>query len=190
MAGILAAALCFLLAGSSGEAEEKKKKDSRASTHIEATALGTSTQLGRVVNVTIIIYDYSTPDDQKALLEAFSQGGQEGLVNAVTKMSAKGRIAITGTLGYDLNYIRQWPTEDGGRRIRFVTDRPITFGEAWSQSRSMEYSLSAGEINLSTDKKKSAGTLMPACKLKLGKDNHLEIELLQNAWRLENIYED
>jgi hypothetical protein len=139
-----------------------------------------------MVGVTIIIREYSPPEDQEILLEAFEKGGQEGLVNALSKMPAKGRIAVTGTLGYDLNYIRQWPTENG-RKIRFVTDRPIAFGEAWSGSRSMEYSLSGGEIDLNNEKKKSTGTLAPACKFKIGKDNHLEIELLQNPWKLVNI---
>lgn len=192
------AILCLLLVGSTGSpAEEKKekKKDSRWLDHIQATAFGTSTQTGQMANVTIIIYEYSPPEDQKVLLEAFEKGGDEGLNNALSKMSAKGRIAITGTLGYDLNYIRQFPLKDSsgnvtGRKIRFVTDRPITFGEAWSQSRSTEYSLSGGEIDLNTDKKKNAGTLLPACKFKIGKEKDLEIEAFQNPWRLANIYED
>ena len=188
--GVVVAVLCLLLVGSSSSlAGGEKKKSSRSVDYIQATAMGTSTQAGQMVNVTIIIYEYSTPDDQKALLGAFQEGGQEGLTNALSKMSAKGRIAVSGTLGYDLNYIRQWPTADG-RKIRFVTDRPITFGEAWSQSRSMEYNLSGGEIELSKDKKKSTGTLMPACKFNIDKENQLQIELLQNPWRLVNIYED
>jgi hypothetical protein len=183
------AILCLLMVGSSGAEEKKKKKDSRTADRIEATATSTGTQVGQMISVTIIVYEYSPPEDQKILLDAFESGGQEGLTNALSKMSAKGRIAVTGTLGYDLNYIRQWPTDDG-RRIRFATDRPIRFGEAWAGGRSTEYSLSGGEIDLSKDKKKSTGTLLPACKFKIGKDNHLEIEALQNPWRLVNIYED
>lgn len=152
--------------------------------HIQAQAMGQSTQLGRTFGVNLIIEEFSTAEDQKALIDAFKQKGNEGLVNSVTKMKSKGRMAITGTLGYDVNYIRKFDMPDGSTKIRMVTDRPITFGEAWSDSRSMDYNLSGVEIILSADKKKNSGTLLPACKLKIDKDNHLELELLQNPWKL------
>lgn len=80
---------------------------------IQAQAMGQSTQLGQTFSVNIIINEFSTPDDQKALLEAFNQKGSEGLVNALSKMKSKGRLAITGTLGYEVTYIRQFPQPDG-----------------------------------------------------------------------------
>jgi len=44
-------------------------------------------------------------------------------------MHSKGRIAITGTLGYDISFVRKIPTADG-YKIRFLTNRPSRFGEA------------------------------------------------------------
>ena len=182
---MVVAVACLLLAGSvDGAAKDKKPKTQTE--YIEAVAQGTSTQLGRMINVSISIREYSTPEDQQALLQAFEEGGQKGLVNALSKMNAKGRIAITGTLGYDLNYIRQFDTPNG-RKIRFVTDRPVTFGELWSSSRSADYDLSAGEIDLSKEKGKSTGTLLPACKFTIDKDKELKLELTQNPWKLVNI---
>jgi hypothetical protein len=154
---------------------------------IQATAMGQAQQLGRVFSVNIYINEFSTPDDQKALLEAFGSKGNEGLVNALSKMTAKGRIAITGTLGYDVNYIRSFKQTDGTTKIRLVTDRPIRFGEAWSDSRSSDYNLSGLEITLSPDKKKNEGVLLPACQFKLDKENNLEIEAFENPWKLTNI---
>jgi len=154
---------------------------------IQAQAMGQSQQLGRTFSVNIIIEEFSTPADQKALLSAFTEKGNEGLVNAVSKMKGKGRIAITGTLGYDLNYIRRFPQPDGSVTIRAITDRPITFGEAWSSTRSMDYSLSGVEIKASKDRKNNTGTLLPMCQFKMGKDNHIEIEAYQNPWKLVNI---
>ena len=155
--------------------------------YIEATAEGTSTQLGRIVNVNVMINEHSTPDDQKALIEAFSQKGSEGVANALNKMHSKGRISLTGTLGYDVNYIRVFMMPDGSRKIRLITDRPITFGEAWASSRSEDYNLSAAEIIISPDKKKSEGKLLPACQFKIDKENELQIETFQNPWKLLNI---
>ena len=181
------AASLSLISGVFGFAQETPKPQKSKPEYIQATAQGTSTQLGRIINVNIIINEYSTADDQKALIEAFEQKGNEGLNHALDKMKAKGRIAITGTLGYDLNYIRQFQMPDGSRKIRFVTDRPITFGEAWSSTRSMDYSLSGGEIIFSKEKGKSSGTLLPACEFKLDKEKQLEIEAFQNPWKLVNI---
>jgi hypothetical protein len=149
--------------------------------------MGQNQQMGRVFSVNVYIEELSTPEDQKALLEAFNAKGNEGLVNALSKMKSKGRIAITGTLGYDVNYIRRLQQPDGTTVIRLVTDRPIRFGEAWSDSRSSDYNLSGMEIVLTPDKKKNSGTLLPACQFKIDKDNHLEIEAFQNPWKLTNI---
>ncbi len=154
---------------------------------IDATAWGTSTQLGKNVGITIIIYQYSTPEDQDTLVEAFQKGQNQGLVNALEKMKAVGHISITGTLGYDLSFIRliQTPT---GRTIRFATNRPIHFGEAYWDTQSQYYNLTAGEINIdSQDKSKSSGVLYPAAQLAIGSDGQLTLELNKNPWRLGNI---
>jgi hypothetical protein len=167
---------------SSAAAQEPELKSMR----ISATAQGTSTQLGKMVRVDIIIREYSTVEDQQALFQAFQDGGHKGLARAVSKMSAKGRIAITGTLGYDINYIKVIDTPEG-RKIRFVTDRAIRFGERWADTRSSDYDLSAGEIALAGEKGKTTGTLLPACQFTVDKSKGLEIELYQNPWKLLNV---
>ncbi len=153
---------------------------------IDATAYGTSTQLGANVGVTVIIYEFSTPETRQALVEAFQKGQNQGLVNALQKMPAIGRIQIPGTLGYDLSFIRMIPTPTG-RTIRFVTNRKITFGEAYTDSQTQSFNLTAGEFQLNDqDKSKSTGVLYPACQFTINKDGELQIELNQNAWRLSN----
>jgi hypothetical protein len=154
---------------------------------IDATAWGTSTQLGRNVGITLVIYEYSTPADQDILTEAFQKGQNQGLVNALEKMKAVGHISITGTLGYDVSFIKliQTPT---GRTIRFVTNRLIRFGEAYYDTQSQYYNLTAGEINIDKqDKSKSAGVLYPAAQLAIGDDGELTLNLNKNPWRLGNI---
>ena len=154
---------------------------------IQGNAMGTVTQLGRLFNINIWINELSTPEDQKTLLAAFKAKGNEGLVNAISKMSSKGRVSITGTVGYDVNYIRRFKQPDGSTMIRLVTDRPINFGEAWSDSRSSDYNLSAIEIIVSPERKKHTGTLLPACQFKVDNGGNSEIEALQNPWKLTNL---
>ena len=154
--------------------------------YIQSTAMGQLTQLGRTYSITAIVNELSSPDDQKVLLEAFEKKGNEGLVNALSKMPSKGRLAITGTLGGDLAYIRQFKQPDGSLVIRMITNRLLRFGEAWYDGRSTDYQLSGLEITVSADGKKKTGTLLPAAQLKM-KDGHMEIETFQNPWTLVNI---
>jgi len=154
---------------------------------IQASAMGTSTQMGRTYSVNLIIEEVGTNEERAGLLEAFQQKGNEGLVNALHKMKSKGRMQITGTLGYDVAWVKLFPQPDGSTILRMVTDRPLRFGEAWADSRSSDYELSAVEIVIPKDKKKITGVLYPACRLKMNKKNELELELYQNPWKLVNI---
>jgi len=155
--------------------------------YIQAQAMGTSTQMGRSASVTLIIEQLSTDEERAGLIEAFQQKGNEGLVNALSKMHSKGRMSVTGTLGYDVAYIKTFQQPDGSTVLRMVTDRPLRFGEVWSDSRSSDYNVSAIEITISKDKKKKTGTLYPAVELKMNKENQLELNLFQNPWKLVNI---
>ena len=179
---IVATAVLLLVAMSGPLAFARDKNET-----IDATAYGTSTQLGRNVGVTVIIYEFSTPEDREILVQAFQKGQNQGLVNALQKMKAVGRIQIPGTLGYDLSFIRLFETPTG-RKIRFVTNRKISFGEAYANTQSQSFDLTAGELDLNDqDKSKSTGVLYPACQFTINKDGEMQIELNQNAWRLSNI---
>jgi hypothetical protein len=161
---------------------QKQKRE-----YIQANALGTSTQMGDLVSLNFTIDKYSTEEDQAALVEAFAASGSQGLVNALDKMSSKGRVSIPGTLGYDVNYIRNFTRPDGSRMIRFVTDRPIAFGEHWGSTRAMDHQISIGEIIFPKGKGQSSGRFLPVAKVKLNKESELEIETFNNPWELINI---
>jgi hypothetical protein len=154
---------------------------------IEATAMGTSTQMGSEFGLTLDIYDYSTRADRQMLVQAFEKGKNEGLVNALGKMKAAGHIAVTGTLGYDCSYIRMIPTPTG-RKIRFVTNRLLKFGEVYWDTRSTAYDLTAGELDLNdTDKSKSTGVFYPAAEFEIDKQGELQINLVGNPWKLVDV---
>src|ERR1700744_1331991 len=154
---------------------------------IEATAMGTGTQLGANIGVTLNIYEYSTPADRTVLLQAFDKGQNQGLVNALQRMKAVGHVEITGTLGYDCSFIRMIPTPTG-RKIRFVTNRPLRFGEVYWDTNTQYYNLTAGEIDINdTDKSKSTGVLYPLAQLVIDKEKGLTLDLNQNAWKLIDV---
>ena len=154
---------------------------------IQATAMGTSTQMGKIYNVNILIEQFSTPDDRKALIDAFTRSGQDGLVDVLEDMKPKGRVRFaSGGVGNDVKYIIELPSKSG-RRFRLVTDRNIAFGELYAGTRSRDYSVGAIELALTPDGKGS-GTVLPACKLKVDKKTkEIEIETYQNPWKLTNL---
>ena len=154
---------------------------------IDATAMGTSTQMGSQFSITLNIYDYSSQTDKQILVDAFQKGGDQGLVNALSKMKAAGHIEVTGTLGYDCSYIQMIPTPTG-RKIRFVTNRLLRFGEVYRDSRSTSYNLTAGEFDLNdVDKSKSTGTFYPEAELVLDKQGELQFNLIGFPWQLVDI---
>jgi hypothetical protein len=161
--------------------------DDKPTETIDAQAMGTSTQMGRNVGIKVIINRYSTQEDRQVLVDAFKKGQSQGLVKALQDMKPVGRIAITGTLGYDLAYIAVIPSPTG-RKIRFATNRQIRFAEAYNNGPSMAYDLTAGEFNINdADKNKSNGVLYPASQLIINKQGQLQMELRRNPWKLVNI---
>ena len=154
---------------------------------IDAIARGTSTQMGKNFNVKVSIDRFSTPEDSAALKFAFESGGHDGLVKALSKMKSVGRLRIPSTRGCSIAYARMIPTPTG-RKIRFVTDRPVTFREQRNMTRSGSYDLTAGEIDVDEqDKSKSTGVLYPSVKVGLNKDGEIQFDLFQNPWQLTNI---
>jgi hypothetical protein len=154
---------------------------------IQATAMGTSTQLGKIYNVNIHIEQYSTQEERKALINAFKTKGQDGLVGVLEDLKSKGRVRFaSGGVGNDVKYIIELPPEKGARRLRLVTDRNIAFGELYQGTRSRDYSVGAIDLTLTPDGKGS-GTVLPACRLTVDKKKQqVEVETYQNPWKLSN----
>jgi hypothetical protein len=180
----LASMAMFLPVAFNAGAQENPKRET-----IQATAMGQQRASGKMFHVTVNIESYSTPEDQKILIDAFASGGHDALVNTLSKMKSKGRVAITGTLGYQIAYIRSFPTENG-RTIRLITDRPIQFAEAYASTRSRDYDLSGMEINIAQEQKNSDGSLIVAGKFKVDKSQQVSFESYGSGpWKLVNIME-
>jgi hypothetical protein len=154
---------------------------------LEAQAFGTGSQMGANIGVSLNIYEFSTPADRQILVQAYEKGQNQGLVNALQKMKAVGHLEVTGTLGNDCAYIKMIHTPTG-RKIVFVTNRWIRFGEAYYDTQSQSFNLTAGIIEINDqDKSKSTGALYPAAQLVLDKTGELQWDLNQNPWKLVDI---
>lgn len=157
---------------------------------IQCTAQGTSTQMGQQFTLNLTIDEYSTEEDRQALIQAFQKDKSQGLAKALGKLKTRGRMQTPGTTGYELKFVRLLPNSPAGiRKIRIVTDRPITIGESRQQTRSLDYNLSVVELELNEAKEKSTGTLLPLCELKIDKKTkELTVEVRKNPFKLVNFF--
>ena len=138
-----------------------------------AASLGT----GRSAVVEIIINRWSTDEERDHLLTTLQEFGPDRLLDELQKIRPPvGHISTTGRLGWDLFYARDIPNPDGSRRVTFATNRRVAFGEAASNTRSMQYQFTLGELHLDA-KGKGEGKLVPMARVSWNKDQKkLEIE--------------
>ncbi len=154
---------------------------------IKVTVRGTGTQIGQSYHMSLDIYDYSTPADKQLLSEAFAKGQNQGLVDQLGKMKAVGFCHISQNVGYNIRYLQMTPTPTG-RRIQFITDRQLRFGEAYHDRQSSSFNLAAGELDLNdTDKSKSTGFFYSEAKLTVDEQGQLKFDLVAYPWKLTDI---
>lgn len=100
--------------------------------------------------VDFTIERWSTDAEREKLLSLIpaEHKDPQPLVRALQDMKSVGSIRTPQTLRWELRYARQFKTDEGGRRIILVTDRPIGFREAANSNRSMDYPFTIVEIHL------------------------------------------
>jgi hypothetical protein len=151
------------------------------------TVQATYAQAGNPINVTLVIYDYSTPADLLSLSRAFQQGQDRALVTALSRTKAVGQCTIGGELSYDIAFIQMLVTPTG-RSITFITSRGLKSGEGNSDASSGSFDLVVGQFDLNdSDPTKSTGFLFPASKLVVDKQGEFHYDLAGVPWSLLNV---
>jgi hypothetical protein len=144
-------------------------------------------QAGKLIAVTLIVYNYSTPADLDILSQAFQEGRDQGLAAALFKTSAVGRCLMTGAISFDVAFIQMVPTP-AGRKIIFIASRPHLFVEADPPQPSQTFDLVVGQFDLNdNDKTKSTGFLFPASKLVIDDQGGFHYDLAGSPWSLVDI---
>jgi hypothetical protein len=122
----------------------------------------------------ITINTWTTPEQRLAFATELAEKGQKSLINTFERAEEMGFARFPGSLGWPIVYA--WQIEaDGKRIIRLATHRPVAFGEARAQTRTMDYPFGIIEMRLGPDGK-GEGDIYSAASLKFNKDNVLEIE--------------
>ncbi|MEK6302679.1 MAG: hypothetical protein AABO41_18360 [Acidobacteriota bacterium] len=172
---LLAACLLICLsAGSAFSGSRRNSPNARIERFSATLSIVSGPGAGTVRPITIYISDYSTEAEAKMLAGAFADGGSKMLFKVLTKMKSKGRIAPTGSVGYQIRFIRSTDTPNG-RKVVMLTDRPIGFLEAYYGTRSKDYQYGLVELNLN-DNGKGEGSLIYAAKVKAIRGDTIEVE--------------
>jgi hypothetical protein len=132
---------------------------------------------GRTADVTITINAYSSPEEVQSLHALLIDRGPDVVLKALEKMKPKGRISLTGTVGfYDWKVIMSVPSPTG-RHIMAAADRPISFLEQYYGTRSSDYKFGFMELDLN-QQNRGEGSLIYAAKVKVMNSDKVEIENL------------
>lgn len=124
----------------------------------------TGARRGGAGMVDIIVERFTTDEEHAKLAAILKEKGPDSLLDALQKLPRAGYIRTPGRIGWDLHYVREEPSSDGGRRIVFASDRPMNFWELWNRPQSADYQFLAGEIRMRADGK-GQGTLVPAARI-------------------------
>ena len=145
------------------------------SERVNGTVVGISGRLaGRSRPFSLIINSYTPANQVRELNEALARDGQDGLLNALSKMNA-GRIQVGSGIGVPANAIIVDPWEDGGRKLTVFYERNLSFFELRYGTRSEMYRVGYAELFLDRNGK-GEGTLIPAARVRLKDGNVWEVE--------------
>jgi hypothetical protein len=129
------------------------------------TAFAASLGTGKTAIVDITLYRWSTDQEREKLLTTLQEFGRDKLVDALRSVRPRvGFIRMANSMGYDLYYAREHQGPDGGRRVVLATNRPVSFHELTTGTRSKDYQLTVLELHLDADGK-GEGKLVPAGKI-------------------------
>ena len=107
------------------------------------------------------------------------EAGPDALLKVLEKTKSKGKITLTGRVGfYDLKLIRSHKTQEG-RRIYAVGDRPVGFLEMYVSNRSLDYPFGILQLDLKTNEKgkeEGEGALIYSAKIKLLDGRSIDVE--------------
>lgn len=145
--------------------------------HFTAFAVDMSNTAGRTRagTIDIIVNRWSTPQERDQLVSAFREGGNDALLRALQKIKEPaGYIRSAGRIGYPLRFAWQTPSGDG-RRIIIATDRPVSFLEASTRPRTMDYPFMLIELRVDAQGR-GQGKLLPLAKIQADEDHVVEIE--------------
>jgi hypothetical protein len=183
--GVLMVAIGVLLSSPPARTQGRAPANLTLPLRLSAFAVNMGGTLRTTGTWDIRITRWTTPDERAKLLGQVVENDPRDLMRALVKLPDHGRIRVPGhsgpdphkvVLGWTLHYAWHTPTDEGGHRIVLATDRYITFEEARSSARTLDYPFTLMEIRLNKDGE-GEGKASIATKISFDKKrNTMELE--------------
>ena len=135
-----------------------------------AVNLNARSPVASTTTVEIVVSRWSSEAERDRLLKVLFDNGPDKLLEMFQETPRVGYIRTSTSLGWDLRYSRRVSLPDGGEQVTLATDRPISFYEASTQARTIEYPFTLIELRLAQDGK-GEGKMSVATKIIPDKDN-------------------
>jgi len=133
----------------------------------------------------INIYRWSSDEERAEILDAIKKATADPKMNSreVAKslrgQKKAGYAFMAGKQGYPLRYAKSFDMGDGKRQIILATDRPVSFGEVYSQSQLGDFDVTLVVLNVD-ENGKGSGVLSLGTELKWN-DKEGKIELTNTS---------
>ena len=164
-------ALCFVAAASAPVVSAKAAGAARQASrqYVQGTMIGIGGRLsGRSRPFSLIINNYTSADDVARLNAALRSGGQQELMDVLSRLNA-GRVALGNNVGVTANAVIPTRTAEGGTKLTVLYERNVNIYELRYGARSQDYRFGYAEIYLDRAGR-GQGTFIPAAKVKLEGD--------------------
>ena len=129
----------------------------------------------------IVVERWSTEAERQKLIDIvgttkFGEEGERKLLDALQKIKPRtGFIRTPNSIGWDLRYAHESTSPEGDRQIVIVTDKPVSFAAAASDSRAMDYPFTLVEMRFPKAGGKGDGKMLAATSIST-KNGKLELE--------------
>jgi hypothetical protein len=129
-----------------------------------AVNLNATSPVASTTTVEIVVSRWSSESERDRLLKVLFDNGPDKLLEVFQEIPRVGYIRTSTSLGWDLRYSRRVSLPDGGEQVTLATDRPLSFYEASTQARTIEYPFTLIELRLAQDGK-GEGKMSVATKI-------------------------
>ena len=174
-----ACALGLSTAAPAQEEPKPKKEKFGALAYLPSGAGPAMVGAGARANVDLYVNSYTSDAEAKTMAALLVEAGPDALLKALEKAKSKGKITLSGRVGfYDLKLIRSHKTPEG-RRIYAVGDRPVGFLEAYAGNRSLDYPFGILQLELKTNEKgkeEGVGALIYSARIKVLDGKSIDVE--------------
>lgn len=154
--------------------------------HATAATMSVDVYAPSMFELEISLERYTSVAERETIQAAFEKRKQEGLLSTLQKAPRIGIFRVPGNLSWDIKYAFRNRGRDNRTRIYLITDRNVSFAEASSRPRSMDYPFTVITMRLD-DNGMGDGEIMVAAAVGFDRQDLVIEEFLDRPIRLTKV---